>query len=189
MRVEDETNLVQRARLFATGAHAAIDQRRKYTQAPYIMHPRAVVYIVSGVPHTPEMLAAAWLHDTVEDTAVTLDDISNEFGSDVRNLVFWLTDKSKPTDGNRQTRKAIDRAHSAQAPAEAQTIKIADLIDNTATIEHYDPTFAMVYRREKELLLAMLTRGDPTLRKRAQDQLATFDERKLQDHLEKFGGV
>ncbi|VDZ55823.1 bifunctional (p)ppGpp synthetase II/ guanosine-3',5'-bis pyrophosphate 3'-pyrophosphohydrolase [Serratia odorifera] len=62
------STLVERARRYATKAHAAIDQRRKYTNAPYIVHPQAVVEIVRSVPHTDEMLAAAWLHDTVEDT-------------------------------------------------------------------------------------------------------------------------
>lgn len=65
------TTLVERARRYATKAHAAIDQRRKYTNDPYIVHPQAVMEIVSSVPHSEEMLAAAWLHDTVEDTPTT----------------------------------------------------------------------------------------------------------------------
>lgn len=183
------TSLEERARIFATAAHAAVGQKRKYTGADYLEHPCAVVGIVASVPHTEEMLAAAWLHDCVEDTKVPIELIKAMFGSKVGDLVYWLTDKSKPADGNREKRKAIDRAHSAQAPAEAQTIKLADLIDNTSTIEQYDPEFAKVYRKEKELLLAMLTRGDPILRKRAQDQLAAFDERKLQDRLSRLPGA
>ncbi|WP_274872826.1 HD domain-containing protein, partial [Serratia marcescens] len=58
--------LAERARRYATKAHAAIDQRRKYTDDPYIVHPQAVMELVRSVPHTEEMLAAAWLHDTVE---------------------------------------------------------------------------------------------------------------------------
>lgn len=50
----------QRAREFAEAAHARIDQRRKYTGEPYIAHPAAVVELVRSVPHTDEMIAAAW---------------------------------------------------------------------------------------------------------------------------------
>ena len=160
-----------RAKAFATAAHAAVKQRRKYTGAPYIVHPAAVVEIVRSVPHTPEMIAAAWLHDVVEDTGVTLDDIKSEFGPAVAELVFWLTDKSKPEDGNRAVRKAIDRAHSASAPPDAQTIKLADLIENTFTINAYDPDFAKVYLVEKKALLEVMTKGDEGLYRRAWKQL------------------
>lgn len=156
-------SIEERAKVFATAAHGGIDHRRKYTGEPYINHPAAVVEIVRTVPHTPEMLAAAWLHDVVEDTPVTLDEVRAVFGDIVGELVYWLTDKAKPEDGNRATRKAIDRAHSAQAPAAAQTIKLADLIDNFASISEHDPDFAVVYRREKTLLLQVMTLGDPTL--------------------------
>lgn len=63
----------------ATAAHEGIGQVRKYTGEPYINHPAAVAELVSSVPHTPEMLAAAWLHDTVEDTPITLLDIELNF--------------------------------------------------------------------------------------------------------------
>jgi len=92
--------LEDRARAFATAAHAAVKQLRKYTGEPYIVHPAAVAEIVKSVRHTPEMIAAAWLHDVVEDTGVTLEAIESEFGADVTSLVFWLTDQSKPSDGN-----------------------------------------------------------------------------------------
>lgn len=157
------TDIVERARVFATAAHAAVRQLRKYTNEPYIVHPTEVVAIVSTVPHTAEMLAAAWLHDVVEDTGVTNEDISREFGPQVAELVGWLTDTSTPEDGNRSARKAIDRAHSALAPAEAQTVKLADLISNSRSIVQYDPKFAVTYLEEKRQLLAVMTRGDPTL--------------------------
>ena len=70
---------------------------------------------------------------------------------------------SKPEDGNRATRKAIDREHTAQAPAEAQTIKLADLISNSKSIMAHDPDFAVTYLAEKRLLLEVLTKGDPGL--------------------------
>ena len=154
---------------FATAAHG--DQKRKYTNDPYINHPIAVAEIVETVPHTQEMIAAALLHDVVEDTDVTLDQIKDKFGSKVSDLVGWLTDISRPEDGNRRTRKALDREHSANAPAEAQTIKLADLIHNTISIAEHDPNFWKVYREEKIELLKVLTKGDRSLMNRAQQQV------------------
>jgi (p)ppGpp synthase/HD superfamily hydrolase len=117
------------------------------------------------------MIAAALLHDVVEDTHVTLDQIEDRFGNEVAELVGWLTDISRPEDGNRRTRKALDRFHSADAPAEAQTIKLADLIHNTISIAEHDPNFWKVYREEKIELLKVLTKGDKTLMYRAQQQV------------------
>ncbi len=155
--------IVERARVFATAAHAAVAQLRKYTNEPYIVHPAEVVRIVSTVEHTDEMLAAAWLHDVVEDTGVTNEVIRAEFGDEVAELVGWLTDVSRPEQGNRATRKAIDRAHSAMAPARAQTIKLADLISNTRSIMEHDEKFARTYLEEKRLLLEVMNKGDATL--------------------------
>lgn len=155
--------MVEKARVFATAAHAAVGQLRKYTYEPYIVHPTEVVSIVKSVPHTDEMLAAAWLHDVVEDTGVTNETIKAEFGEKVAELVGWLTDVSRPEQGNRATRKAIDRAHTAMAPAEAQTIKLADLISNTRSIMAHDEKFAKTYLAEKVLLLEVMTKGDSTL--------------------------
>lgn len=156
-------DLERRAEEFATAAHARAGQVRKYTGDPYIEHPRAVVALVRSVPHDESMLAAAWLHDTVEDTGVTIDEIRDEFGHDVADLVAWLTDVSQTTDGNRKARKAIDRAHTAKAPPRAKTIKLADLIDNSRSIVERDPKFALVYLEEKRLLLPHLKSGGPTL--------------------------
>ena len=155
--------IVERARIFATAAHAACGQLRKYTYEPYIVHPAEVVSIVRSVPHTDEMVAAAWLHDVVEDTGVTIEVIRAEFGTEVAELVGWLTDVSRPEQGNRATRKAIDRAHTAMAPAQAQTIKLADLISNTRSIMEHDEAFAKTYLEEKRLLLEVMTKGDATL--------------------------
>ena len=154
---------------FATAAHG--DQKRKYTGDPYINHPIAVAEIVKTVPHTDEMIAAALLHDVVEDTHVTIDQIANKFGDKVAELVGWLTDISRPEDGNRAFRKSIDRDHSADAPAEAQTIKLADLIHNSISIAEHDPNFWKVYKEEKIELLKVLTKGDKSLMVRAQQQI------------------
>lgn len=157
-------DMVEKARVFATAAHAACGQLRKYTYEPYIVHPAEVFGIVSTVDGaTEEMMAAAWLHDVVEDTGVTIEVIREMFGEKVAELVGWLTDVSRPEQGNRATRKAIDRAHTAMAPAEAQTIKLADLISNTRSIMAHDEKFAKTYLEEKRLLLEVMTKGDARL--------------------------
>lgn len=161
--------IVEKARVFATAAHAAVAQLRKYTNEPYIVHPREVAKIVSTVPHSYEMLAAAWLHDVVEDTGITIEIIKAEFGADIADLVGWLTAVSRPEQGNRATRKAIDRAHTAMAPADAQTVKLADVISNCASIIEHDPDFAKTYLEEKRLLLEVLTKGDKVLLEQARN--------------------
>jgi len=156
------SNLEKRARLWAIHWHG--DQVRKYTGEPYWRHPEAVAALVKTVHHTPEMIAAAFMHDVIEDTDCTEEHMRSTFGDAVTDLVMWLTDVSKPTDGNREARKRVDRAHTDAAPREAKTIKLADLIDNSRSITQYDPDFARVYLNEKRLLLDEALRdGDATL--------------------------
>lgn len=133
---------------FASKAHKG--QMRKYSDAPYIIHPVAVAQILKKHhPHaTDEMMSAALLHDTVEDCDVTSEQIRDKFGSDVSILVSWLTDVSQPSDGNRKQRKEIDRLHSSLAPHDAQLIKCADVIHNTSDIRSNGGTFAEVYLDE-----------------------------------------
>ncbi|MDR3461719.1 MAG: HD domain-containing protein [Beijerinckiaceae bacterium] len=156
-------SLEDRARSFATAAHESIDQRRKWTDEPYIVHPTAVAEIVRSVKHDEAMIAAALLHDVVEDTGVPIAEIEDMFGSDVAELVGWLTDVATPADGDRATRKALNRAHSAAAPARAQTIKVADVIDNSRTVAALDPEFARVYLPEKAALVEVLDKADSAL--------------------------
>ena len=160
-----------KAKHFATLHHA--DQVRRYTFEPYINHPAAVVELVRSVPHTEKMLAAAWMHDLIEDTKITSSDIRGSFGNEIAILVNQVTDVSKPSDGNRAVRKAIDQGHLALASPAAKTIKLADLIDNISSIVEHDPKFAEVYLREKSVLLNVLREGNPDLWVKAKD-LMTF---------------
>lgn len=159
------TSRIARAKAFCIAAHAAVGQLRKYTGEPYCVHPIEVFNLVRRhVPgHTEEMLIAALLHDVVEDTQVTLDLIAGQFGIIVASYVEQLTDVSKPEDGNRAARKALDRQHLAGATPQAKSIKLADLISNTSTIRQFDPEFAKVYLEEKRALLEVLKEGDPVL--------------------------
>lgn len=155
--------IIERARVFATAAHTAVRQVRKYTNEPYINHPAEVVGILAAIQPSEEMLAAAWLHDVVEDTGVPLCVIQQEFGPTIAYMVAGLTDISTPHMGNRAARKAIDRAHTAAQWASTKTVKLADLISNTRSIVQFDPAFAKVYMAEKRELLKVLTDGDQRL--------------------------
>lgn len=164
--------LVREAYEFAAWAHGAIGQIRKYTEnEPYITHPVAVAKIVMTVQHTPEMVAAALLHDTREDVNVPRFVILRTFGPVVDEYVDWLSDISSPADGNRAARKAKDRDRLALAPSQVQTIKLADLIHNSSSILEHDEKFARVYLGEKSALLNVLTKGDPSLHALATDVL------------------
>ena len=155
--------LVRRAKAFAVQAHTSIVHLRKYTSAPYAVHLENVAALVATVTDDPQTLAAAWLHDVVEDTPTTLEDVEREFGRPVAELVGSLTDVSRPGDGNRALRKGRDREHLAQASAAAKTIKLADLIDNCRDICRNDPKFAKVYLAEMKELLEVLRDGDDRL--------------------------
>ncbi len=156
-------SLEEQARRFATEAHASAGQRRKYTDEPYIVHPAAVVELVRSVSHDEALLAAAWLHDTVEDTSTTQSDIEAHFGARVASLVEMLTDSAPATAKNRAARKLAHFRHTASASPEAQTIKLADIIDNTRAIVRFDPDFARVYLVEKQIQIALLKQGDAQL--------------------------
>lgn len=165
----DNSEIIIRARLFATAAHYAVGQKRRYTGDPYIIHPTSVAYMVAEVGGSYEMVAAAFLHDVVEDTEVTIDIIRDEFGGEVAKLVDGLTDVSKPSDGNRKFRKNLDRLHLANQSNECKTIKLADLIDNSRSIITHDPVFAKVYMQEMSELLWVLKGGNTSLFNMATD--------------------
>jgi len=162
---EESMDVIQKAEKFAQEAHK--DHQRKYTGDPYYVHLDEVRNIVKQAGGTVEQQAAALLHDTVEDTSVTPADVTREFGPKIAKLVVELTDVSKPEDGNRKTRKGIDRDKLAGVSAEAQTVKYADLISNGKDIGKNDPKFAKVYHAEKADLLKVMTKGNQNLRKQA----------------------
>jgi (p)ppGpp synthase/HD superfamily hydrolase len=164
-----EIDYVDVAMGFAACAHK--DQKRKYTNEPYVVHCKAVMNRVAEYTDDIATICAAVLHDTIEDTSVTKADIALVFGEEVADLVMEVTDLSKPEDGNRKARKQIDRDHLAGCSPQGATIKLADLIDNTSSIVKYDEDFAKVYLAEKEALLPLLKHGDADLWRLANDTL------------------
>lgn len=194
-------NLPKRALAFATAAHG--EQKRKYTGNPYIEHPIRVAQLVKEAGGTEEMIAAAYLHDVVEDVSLEkIKEVTNltnyvlvftptperevklayvrfHMGYTVASLVEMVTDVSLPTDGNRKARKQKDLEHLAQASPEGKTIKLADLIDNSRDIVKNDPDFAKVYMREKAALLPVLIGGNDKLWMTAKTIVKAWEEYEL----------
>jgi guanosine-3',5'-bis(diphosphate) 3'-pyrophosphohydrolase len=170
MRRFNMSPLELKASRYAFSAHYGV--LRKYGGDPYIAHPAAVADLVRRVSScTDAMLAAAWLHDVVEDCpGYTLVGIETEFGPEVANLVEELTDVAKKEDGNRAVRVRLNREHSSRGSAESQSIKLADIIHNTCDICKLAPSFAPTFLREKAELVAVLTKGDAGLRSIAERQ-------------------
>lgn len=153
---------------FATEAHG--EQKRKFNYEAYIEHPKRVAQQVKTVPHTSEMICAAYLHDVVEDTPVSLEEIREKFGHRVADLVGELTDefvKENYQHLNRRERKAKEVARQANISPEAKTIKLADVIDNTRDIIEHDRDFARRYIPEMIALTEVLQGGDFKLLMRA----------------------
>jgi (p)ppGpp synthase/HD superfamily hydrolase len=158
--------------LMATQAHAG--QVRRYENDPYIVHPLRVARTVAFRGHDEDTVIAAILHDTLEDTNLDPRAIDEQFGGHVLSLVRQLTDPAKPEDGNRAARMEINREHAAKASPQAQTVRVADLMDNARSIVAHDPSFAKVYLKEKALMLDGLSQADSDLLRAAHDMILEF---------------
>lgn len=166
--MEPTNELEKEAFEFARKAHG--EQRRKYVDELYIEHPKRVAELVRSVSHTPEMICAAYLHDVVEDTSVTIMDVKRKFGGKIGRLVEELTnefEKLKYPRMNRRWRKEKEAERQQNISVEAKTIRLADIIDNTPSISQKDPTFARRYIPEMEKLVEAVREGDFKLLMRA----------------------
>jgi (p)ppGpp synthase/HD superfamily hydrolase len=157
---------------FADRAHGA--QTRKYTPERYIVHPVRVMELCKQYTSDVSVLAAALLHDVLEDTSVSREEIKNFLmgvmdlaqTNKTLKLVEELTDeyiKSKYPDFNRRARKAKEAERLQQTSADAQTIKYADIIDNSREIMTHDPAFGKVFIRECAFLLQHMNKGNHQL--------------------------
>ena len=185
--MEKLMNLIDRARMFAITSHES--QKRRYTQEDYVNHPIRVSSIVAMVTDDDEVIAAALLHDTVEDTRASIKEIKAYFGKRISSLVEELTnDPSLKTSHSRKERKILVRERLAKASPEAQTIKLADILDNTRDIVKHDPKFADVYLRENAELIEVLDRGNKDLIKLAKEHIE-FSLGQLIEDPEELTGV
>lgn len=146
---------ILKAARYAAAKHG--DQKRKFSGDPYVLHPMRVAGRIAMEPWTTEAhVAAAWLHDVLEDCAVTVDEIRSEFDDQVAALVDALTNRSKATGLPRAERKAIDRDRLRLVPWPVKAIKLADRADNLREMDRAPGGFLRVYAAESRALLEVL---------------------------------
>jgi (p)ppGpp synthase/HD superfamily hydrolase len=143
---------IMKAVKFAAVAHSSVQQKRKYTGENYIVHPLAVANTVCKFGGTTAEIVAALLHDVVEDTPVTLDEVRAEFGDEVAEIVDGLTE-NKGAFKNRAVRKQHYGNAVRYKSRSVQLIKLADIADNVENIVEHDIRFAKTYLPEIELML------------------------------------
>jgi guanosine-3',5'-bis(diphosphate) 3'-pyrophosphohydrolase len=146
---DDAVALLMRALAFATARHSG-QTRKGHAEEPYIDHPVAVAHLlleVGGV-RDPELLAAALLHDTVEDTDATLEELESIFGPTVRSFVAEVTDdKTLP----KETRKELQVEHAPHLSDAARMIKLCDKICNVRDVSRRPPVGWSDQRRREYL--------------------------------------
>ena len=157
---------------YADEAHGS--QMRKYTPERYIVHPVRVMETCRKYTNDTAVLAAALLHDVLEDTPVTRQQLYEFLVSVVPHgeadriisLVVDLTDVYVKKDFpklNRRTRKAKENERISKTQPDSQTIKYADIIDNCNEIVVHDPDFARVFLFECRANLKVIDKGNREL--------------------------
>jgi guanosine-3',5'-bis(diphosphate) 3'-pyrophosphohydrolase len=140
-----DCSLILRAASFAADRHR--DQRRKgIDETAYINHPFAVARALcdEGDVRDPELLAAALLHDTIEDTETTQEELRRAFGARIAAIVVEVTDDKRLS---KATRKRNQVEHAAQASLEAKQLKIADKLCNLREILASPPQNWPLFRK------------------------------------------
>jgi guanosine-3',5'-bis(diphosphate) 3'-pyrophosphohydrolase len=145
--MKGELALLLKALAFASLKHR--DQRRKDAQAsPYINHPIALADLLvnEGGVTDVEVLCAALLHDTIEDTETTPQELEREFGRKIASIVLEVSDNKMLRKG---TRKRMQVEHAATASYEAKLVKLADKTCNLRDVNARPPaTWDLARRRE-----------------------------------------
>lgn len=177
----DASEILEKVIAFTDKAHG--EQMRKYTPDRYIVHPVRVMELVREYNQEVPVLAAAVMHDVLEDTPVQKEELrdflrtvmSDQDGERTVELVVELTDvyiKSSYPAYNRRKRKDMEVERMTKTSPDAQTIKYADIIDNCREIVQHDASFARVFLRECHNLLKKMRNGDPELYRKAQELVA-----------------
>jgi len=149
MAVSDRDGLGVVLRAAAFAAHKHRDQRRKDARAtPYINHPIALAEVLhtDGGVTDPEVLAAALLHDTIEDTQTSFDELRGLFGEAIADTVVELTDTKFL---GKEARKRLQIAKAGKASQAAKQVKLADKICNLRDILASPPASWSLARRQK----------------------------------------
>ena len=165
-------SVLEKIRDYADTAHGT--QLRKYSPDRYIVHPVRVMEMCRRHTEDLPILAAAILHDVLEDTPVTKSELhqfllgvmDTEAAGKTIKLVVELTDiytKDVYPRWNRRERKAKEAERIRKTSGDSQTVKYADIIDNCREIVQQDPDFAQVFLRECRGLLRVMPKGNEAL--------------------------
>ena len=168
--------MLEKVRQFAEAAHG--EQRRKYAPEKYIEHPVRVMELCKLYDQSPAVLATALLHDVLEDTSVTRDEIARFLfnvmdGREAAKTIAMVVELTNVyTRENyprlqRRKRKRKEAERLGTISSGAQTIKYADIIDNCRGISVDDPDFAPVFLKECKTALTAMTKGNARLREKA----------------------
>ena len=136
MKQHIDTSLLDRAITFAVKAHQGMERKGK--GFPYIVHPMEAVCIVATMTNDQELLAAAALHDVIEDTDTTADDLKKEFGERVTMLVEAESDDktggSKAETWHQRKQDTLDRLRNADL--DIKIVALGDKLSNMRAIAH-----------------------------------------------------
>ena len=158
------------------------EQKRKFTGEPYVTHLLDVYKTVQEITNDKTIQAAALCHDLYEDTPCSETEfvnymLENGFSTSeikrINSLVYNLTDvyiKAHYPHLNRARRKTLEARRLAHIQPDAQTIKYADMLDNSKDLVKDAPGFAGKYLSEMKQILEGMKDGNPTLYKRAKKQ-------------------
>jgi (p)ppGpp synthase/HD superfamily hydrolase len=138
-----------KAHRYADLAHSDINQKRKYSGDPYIVHPERVAYGVFLSGGNDNEIMAAFLHDVPEDTQKTLNDILMEFGIVVAMIVAGVTKTTTSRDGTREQRQTIELENLSKSPSSSKKVKFEDIKDNVYDLHIDNPKFCKIYLPEK----------------------------------------
>jgi (p)ppGpp synthase/HD superfamily hydrolase len=145
--IQELNSLEAKAKNLALHAH----KDQTYGEHPYAVHLADVVARVKTITQDPEIIAAAWLHDVIEDTSVTRSEIVQQFGTNVADMVWAVTGHGK----NRKERLADVISKIAQTPG-SDLVKSADRLSNVSFSLANDPLKLKMYRGEHDNLISVL---------------------------------
>jgi len=154
-------SLIERAAGFAAHCHAG-QTRKSRAAMPYIVHPAEVAALASLFGGDAQTIAAAWLHDTVEDCPPTsLADIAADFGRDVAAIVAEVTDDKSLPKAERKRRQIV---HAPESSPGAALVKLCDKISNVRSLAQHPPvgwdrTRRLEYLDWAEAVVAALPKG------------------------------
>lgn len=182
---------IKHAREFAKAKHAG--QKRDFSGDDYVIHPMRVAASLYEAGAPTNLVIAALCHDVLEDTDATMVELVEEIGTVAANLVWWVSEPWKigessfdASQGARQPTKQFRKTEFTTklraAPAQAQTLKMADIVDNTIDMAewgHMNTARAERFLNTKRTTAALLTDANEEFTQKAKKALDELDSKLL----------